>query len=303
MNVSLDSINKKAKDPVSFIRSCDDVFANCIASHAKYIEENCMERPVVLLSGPYSSGKKAVTDLLDKQLKADGFEVVRLNGDDFLRSCNAQERLLHEKRRFDALAPEMIDANLFSMTINDLLVGREAKCGKYDFSSMQQIGSHDHCIHTDGGVILIEGVHTLNPIITRCIPNDRSIKIYADVETEIEHNGKTLSSQKIRLLRRMLKGKYMLGRNLKKTYNDFNSVCDIEKKNPIPYRDRAEIVIDTFHEYEICVWRNMIINELAFSCRKMKLDEITDFMRNTESIEFTLESSEFISGILGLNDI
>ena len=112
-----------------------------------------------------------------------------------------------------------------------------------------------------GELVILEGIHSLNPDVIR-IPDETTAKIYVSVRTRITANGETLHPSKIRLMRRMVRDRLFRKRTLRDTLKMFRSVEEGENKYIMPYKYRSTYDVDTFMAYEICAYRDLLLEDL-----------------------------------------
>ena len=261
MKYSIDYLNEKAKNPTLFIEEQDDSYIEKIAGIAKYARENCKEKPVILVSGPSGSGKTTTALILEKMLDDSGHETLELSLDNFFRSCTDEERRLSALGKFDLESPNLVDKDFLASQLNDLMSMKTVRMSAFDFVTQQRYFTDETYKMKPGELILLEGIHALNPDVVQ-IPDEQTIKIYVSVRSRIEYDGGVLHPSKIRLLRRMLRDNRDRGKSFEKTYKMFQSVQHGENAYIMPYKNRADFHVDTFHAYELGIYRSLIFEDL-----------------------------------------
>lgn len=287
MDISLETINERALDPAAFIAQCDTKFNTSLDKIADYIQQHRNEKPVILLAGPSGSGKTYTAAILERLLEKRGCATLKLSADNFFRTCTDRERALLSSGKLDLEAPVRLDIDLLNIQLNDLLSGRSISLTSFDFINSTQVPTGETYTKADGELILLEGIHALNPDVVK-LPDEKTVKIYASVRTRVEHNGEVLHPSKIRLLRRMLRDHSTRGKSFEKTYGMFESVQLGENRYIMPYKSRADFNIDTFQAYELGIYKKMMYNELTLCGGKIRRDESVCFLRNSVPIDPSL---------------
>ena len=124
----------------------------------------------------------------------------------------------------------------------------------YDFSIMAPSTKRRQIKLPENGMIIIEGLHALNPIITEELPKDSVFKIYVSVENDVDLcDGKLFSAKSIRLTRRVLRDFYFRDTSAVRTILMWNNVCRGENLYIKPFKEESNIAINSFHVYELCV--------------------------------------------------
>ena len=174
-----------------------------------------------------------------------------LSTDDYFKERD--ETPLDENGNKDYESINAIDIDLFNKQLKDLVDGKEVDIPTFNFLTGKKEYKKKLQLDKDG-ILVIEGLHTLNDILTSSIENDKKFKIYISPLTGLnvdDHN--RLNSTDSRLLRRMVRDNLRRGYNASHTLASWGSVRAGETKYVFPYQDDADIVLNTSLIYELSV--------------------------------------------------
>ena len=211
---------------------------------------------IVMLSGPSSAGKTTTAKRLKESLEALGVGSIAVSLDDFyLNNCDAP--------RFPDGTPDFetvyaLDIPFFKSTMNEMLSCGKGHLPEFDFVSGKRKEQLKEVSVKDSDVIIVEGLHALNPLITAGLPKERLFKIYINVSSRIydEKGDIVLNKRNMRFIRRIVRDSNFRGNSVEKTFGMWLNVCHGEDIYLFPYRDNADIKINTVHLYETCLLKN-----------------------------------------------
>jgi len=232
-----------------------------ITNIAKEITEN-EKIKIILIAGPSSSGKTTTCKKIALALKSYGKNPVMLSMDDYFK--NRTETPLKEDGTKDYENITAIDLDLFNETIFSLLEGKEVIAPRYNFlTGEKEFVSKIHL--EEGEIILIEGIHALNPKILENIESDKKCKIYLSALTQLnvdKHN--RISTTDNRLLRRIVRDNRTRGYKVENTLKNWANVREGEEKYIFPYQDTATYTLNTALIYELGVLK-VYVEPLLYS--------------------------------------
>ncbi len=240
------------KDCRALVRRSEKNYRDLISDIAERIIGNQKIR-IVLLAGPSGSGKTTSANLLSDALKSRGKSSMVVSLDDFYRSADDPEypRLENGERDFEAA--EALHIPDLVKTLNAIARGEKFMLPKFDF----KLGARsEEKIHPEmnGGIVIIEGLHALNPKVFSLLPPESLLKIFISVSTNITLDGKVIiSGRKIRFVRRMVRDSIFRASDAERTLSMWMNVLAGEDKYLYPHRHNADISFDTFHPYELGV--------------------------------------------------
>lgn len=258
INNKLEYINTMAADPVPFILQCERRYQNIIDSIAQRIVDE-EGREIVMLAGPSSAGKTTTARKLSECLIKKGIKTYVLSLDDFYLNREDIPYLHDGTQDFETV--EALDLKCFEKSVNALLRGETVKAPVFDFTTGRRSEIQFNEITLgEGDVVVIEGLHALNPVITGKIVG-KLLKIYINVSSRIydEKGNIILNKRNMRFIRRMVRDYKFRDSSVENTYRLWKNVTAGEEKYLFPYRDNADIRVNTIHLYESCVLKHQAL--------------------------------------------
>lgn len=221
----------------------------------------CRHSRVVLISGPSSSGKTTFSKRLSVQLMANGLRPVALSLDDYF--VDRELTPLDADGNYDFESLYAVDLPFFNAQLSALLHGEEVQLTKFDFNSGKRLLT-ERKLHIDERTILIiEGIHALNPELTSHIPESDKYKVYVSALTSImldDHN--YIPTTDNRLLRRILRDYKYRGYSAEATISRWPSVRNGEEKWIFPYQENADAMFNSALLYELAVLKSHLTSIL-----------------------------------------
>ena len=207
---------------------------------------------VVLIAGPSSSGKTTFCKRLSVQLLASGVKPVQISLDDYF--VNRAETPKDENGELDYESIYALNISLINEQFNALFRGEEVELPKYNFQTGLSEKSGNRLHLGENNVLVVEGIHALNPVLTEQIADDKKFKIYASALTTIlldDHN--YIPTTDNRLLRRIVRDYKYRGCSAQDTIHRWPSVRAGENKWIFPYQEQADIMFNTALLFELAV--------------------------------------------------
>lgn len=284
MYIELSEINEKLlTDSQTFIRETDDAYQSRLMEIADDIALHRTERPIILLSGPSGSGKTTTAQMIEKILDDRGIETHTLSLDNYFSPFSAEERALFEAGKLDLESPSRVDSAFLSEQLTAIEEGRPVELPIYDFKESARIMSGNILHRKPGELVIMEGIHSLNPDVIQ-IPDETTAKIYVSVRTRITADNEILHPSKIRLMRRMVRDRLFRKRSLRDTLMMFRSVEEGENKYIMPYKHRSTYDVDTFMAYEICAYKNWLLDDFKNMSDEPELLDAGAFLADAEAL-------------------
>ncbi len=284
MYIELSEINEKLlTDSQTFIRETDDAYQSRLMEIADDIALHRTERPIILLSGPSGSGKTTTAQMIEKILDDRGIETHTLSLDNYFSPFTTEERALFEEGKLDLESPNRVDSAFLSEQLTAIEEGRPVELPIYDFKESARIMSGNILHRKPGELVIMEGIHSLNPDVIR-IPDETTAKIYVSVRTRITADNEILHPSKIRLMRRMVRDRLFRKRSLRDTLMMFRSVEEGENKYIMPYKHRSTYDVDTFMAYEICAYKNWLLDDFKNMPDEPELLDAGAFLADAEAL-------------------
>jgi len=209
---------------------------------------------LALIAGPSSSGKTTFSKRLSVQLKVLGLNPVAVSVDDYYVDREDTPRDRSGEYDFEAL--EAVDLTLFNEHLADLLEGREVRIPRYDFQSGRRVpaGRFRPMRLGEADVLIVEGIHALNPRLTESVPEGDKFRIYVSALAQLcLDSANRISTTDVRLLRRLVRDRHFRGYSAAQTLAKWPSVKRGESKNIFPYQDRAHTMFNSTLVYEVAV--------------------------------------------------
>lgn len=207
---------------------------------------------VVLIAGPSSSGKTTFCKRLSIQLLANGIRPVQISLDDYF--VDREKTPKDADGDWDYESIHALDINLINLQLSALFRGEEVELPKYDFLSGRSGMSGKRLRLADRQVLLVEGIHALNPELTAQIPKKQKFHVYISALTSIlldDHN--YIPTTDNRLLRRIIRDHKYRGVSAQETIRRWPSVRAGETKWVFPYQENADVMFNTAMLYELAV--------------------------------------------------
>ena len=207
---------------------------------------------VVLIAGPSSSGKTTFCKRLSVQLLASGVKPVQISLDDYF--VNRHETPKDENGELDYESIYALNIPLINEQFNALFRGEEVELPKYNFQTGTSEKSGKKLHLEENNVLVVEGIHALNPLLTEQIADEKKFKIYASALTTIlldNHN--YIPTTDNRLLRRIVRDYKYRGCSAEETIHRWPSVRAGENKWIFPYQEQADVMFNTAMLFELAV--------------------------------------------------
>ena len=219
------------------------------------IAENIANRQgvkLVLLAGPSSSGKTTSCKRLSIQLAVNGLKPLQISLDDYFVDRDRTPK--DDNGEYDFESIYALNLDLLNEQFNALFRGEEVELPKYDFPSGKSVKSGKKLKMEPNNVLVVEGIHALNPELTAHIPQEQIYRVYASALTTIlldNHN--YIPTTDNRLLRRIIRDYKYRGVSAQETIHRWPSVRAGENKWIFPYQENADAMFNTAMLYELSV--------------------------------------------------
>ena len=277
----ISDINLKiAKDPKAFVADSEMAYRQRIETLAQKIADD-RDIEIILLAGPSASGKTTSACILKDDLMNHGIHAERVSLDDFYKTQDKMPR--DENGDPDYESVYSLETDDIARCINELLTKRKTQLPVFNFTKKARetscrsidIGSH--------GVVIFEGLHALNPVIVDQLPQGRLLKLYISVGEDYkdEDGNLLLGSRNIRLMRRLSRDMIYRDSPLIKSLQLWTNVVKGENRYLIPYKPTADVKLQSFHEYELCVFKVLLENDLK---------ALSSTVPNYDRVAFILEA-------------
>lgn len=238
----------------------------------------------VLLAGPSSSGKTTTARLICENFKEFNIKAKPISLDDFF--VNRVNTPRWEDGRYNYESVDSIDWKLFDECMSNLLNNKKSKMPTYDFISGTKTMDHEITLE-DNEIIVIEGLHSLNPVIDNFIPTVYSVKVYLSPRIHFYNkDGKeVLNGREMRFLRRLIRDAFTRGASPEHTFEMWPDVVLGEQLYIDPFKKDADFHINSIHLYEVGVYKSILkemnlLNSPLLAKYAIKLAEFDDVDKN-----------------------
>ena len=242
------------------VQIAEDINARC--------EKGKGQNPIVLITGPSSSGKTTFCKRLSIQLLACGLRPISVSTDDYFVNRTETPRLPNGGYDFDNL--ETVEYRLLEDHLLRLVKGERVEVPEYNFVTGQREWNGKRLKLTPDTVLIIEGIHALNPLLTKKIDDKLKYKIYISALTSIsldDHNWIPVRDN--RLLRRIIRDYNKGAFTAQQTIAQWKNVCEAEDKWIFPYQETADVMFNSALNIEFAVLRThaeLILSQVPKNC-------------------------------------
>jgi uridine kinase len=227
------------------VKIADTIYERCV---------NGKRVKIVLISGPSSSGKTTFSKRLSIQLMTNGLRPFPISLDDYFVDREQTPRDADGNYDYESLYA--LDLDLFNRDLQALLRGEEVELPRFNFVIGKKEYKGDKLRIDDNTILVLEGIHALNPALIPAIPADATFKVYVSALTTIsldDHNW--IPTTDNRLLRRIIRDYNYRGYSARDTINRWPSVRAGEDKWIFPYQENADAMFNSALIYELAVLR------------------------------------------------
>ena len=258
MSYSLTEINfKTVADPKGFLEECDAIYNAEINDAAEKILAHLAVCPIVLLSGPSGSGKTTTSMKIAEKLRERGVNTYHVGLDDYFNTLRPDTAPRTPEGDIDLESPLCLDMELLNKHFSMLERGERIYVPKYEFSRQMRIlePSKSICLKTDE-VVVIEGIHALNDMITDVHPE--AFKLYISARSNVEFEGRVVFRRYwFRLVRRLVRDSKFRGTDPQDTMRMWANVIRGEKNYISPFKHKADYRFDSSFAYEPAVFNEV----------------------------------------------
>jgi uridine kinase len=229
-----------------------------IALIADMIKQCQPEKRLIMIAGPSSSGKTTFAQRLATQLKVNGITPLTISVDDYFVDKTRTPRDEEGKPDYEAL--ETVDLPLFNRDINTLLSGGEIELPTFNFLTGMREYRGKKLKLEEGQVLIIEGIHALNPKMTSEVENAKKFNIYISAITSMridKHN--RIPTTDLRLIRRIVRDNRYRGTSAPRTLEMWPGVRKGEEKNIFPFQEEADVMFNSSLIYELLMLKPLVM--------------------------------------------
>lgn len=255
MAYELRDINfKTVADPKGFVEEGEAQYLAKVEKAADMILQNKKNSPIVLLSGPSGSGKTTTAMKISEALERRGVGTHYVGMDDYFNTIDPATVPRTPEGDMDLESPLCLDMALLNKHFDQLARGERIYVPKYEFSRQMRVLEPQKSIKLKKDeVAVFEGIHALNDMITQRHPD--AFKLYISARSDVTFEGKVVFKRTwFRLVRRMVRDHNFRGADPTKTMSMWANVRRGEKSYISPFKDKADLQLDTSMAYEPAVF-------------------------------------------------
>ena len=256
MRIELNDINTAIRtNPKAFVTKCDNLYDNRVAAAAELVVSRLNRSRVVLLAGPSSSGKTTTASRVRKALADRGVFAHMISLDDYYRSKREPDYPKTKDGEPDLEAPEGLNIPLLSQHLEALDKGGEIVVPYFDFQIQEQVPEKYRTIQLhDNEVVIFEGIHGLNPMLTG--KNPEATRLFVSTASSVYDNDVEVFDRVwMRVLRRIVRDYNFRAASAEETLGMWRNVRMGEKKYITPFKGSAHYAIDSSLGYEVAAFR------------------------------------------------
>ncbi len=256
-------INNEIKtNPVNYVSECENRYFRSLENVVKRIlsfENRCL----VMLAGPSSSGKTTTAGIIMELIKAQGRNAIMVSLDDFYKEQSEAPKFEDGSPDFETVhalnVPQIVDC------LHRLIDTGECSMPVFDFITKSPKQNAKHLKIGADDVVIVEGLHALNPLITEPLSDEDMLKLYVSVSSRIYNSEDKVEFTKrdIRFIRRMIRDYHFRGSSVEFTFYLWKGVRRGEDEYLFPFTENADVKIDSIHPYELCVYKEQAIKLLG----------------------------------------
>ena len=256
------SLNEKISNGelIDLIMISEALHEKKIAQISDMINEK-KEIKAVFVEGPSSSGKTTFANRLAIQLKVNGLNPIPISLDNYF--VNREDTPKDENGEYDFESIKSIDVKFFKDQMKELFEGKEVEIPIFNFLTGYREKSGSKVKMPKNGILIIEGIHGLNPILTSSLDENNIFKIYISALTQLNlDNHNRISTADVRRVRRIVRDSLSRGKNAEETLLMWPSIKKGEEKNIFVYQEEADVMFNSTLVYELCVLKKKALEEL-----------------------------------------
>lgn len=288
-NVGEFNVACKNNQSFNLIKVSEALHEKKVASIADMISQRADKVRFVLISGPSSSGKTTFSKRLSIQLMVSGLKPVTLSLDNYF--VNREETPLDENGEWDFEHLHALDLELFNQNLKQLLNGEEIEIPFFNFEDGKRYFKGEKLKLEEDSILIMEGIHALNPALIPEIPQDIAFKIYVSALTTISiDNHNWIPTTDTRLLRRIIRDYRYRNYSARETIARWPSVRRGEEKWIFPYQENADVMFNSALLFELAVLKKHaepILAEVPKFC-----DEYTETHRLIKFLNYFVSIPE-----------
>lgn len=275
--VTLEYINQQITANASaYIQQCEENYKKQIVSCVSSVCEKGGRR-LIMLAGPSSSGKTTTACLIKEEAKKHSRSATVISLDDFYK--DQKNTLYFEDGTPDFETISALDTDYIAECLTSLLKSGECLLPRFNFKTKCREEKLEQVKIEKDEIVIVEGLHAINPFITEHLPTDLLTKLYVSVSSRIMHDEKVLLTKRdLRFIRRMIRDYHHRNAQVDYTFQLWKGVRMGEDRYLFPFSTLADAKIDSIHPYEPCLFKNEAIKLLEH------IDENSEYYAQAQTL-------------------
>lgn len=254
-------VENALNDKRNLIEKSESRYRNIIDLVCEKINSDS-DKKIVMLAGPSGSGKTTTANKIKEKLEGMGHKAYTVSLDDFYK--NIGEGPKNEDGTYDFESVDSLDLDLIHKCLQELITESQSELPLFDFMTGRRKEEKNFIDLEKDDVIIVEGLHALNPRIVDTLPHNSLFKIYISVSSRIYDGEKiVLNKRNLRFIRRMVRDFQFRNSPVEHTYSLWPAVMNGEDKYLYPFKNRADQLINSIHIYEPCVFKTVATELLS----------------------------------------
>ena len=240
-----------------FIRTAEALHEKKLSRIADQLAGNHEQIRVVLVAGPSCAGKTTFAKRLSTHCRVNGLRLVTLSTDDYF--VGEERNPVDEDGRPDYEHVEAVDIDLFNEQLLQLIEGHEVELPRFNFTTKQREYRGERLKIEEDQIIVVEGIHGLNPRLSHMVPVERKFQIYINALTQLNLDANNrVSTTDNRLMRRIVRDHNYRGHSALETLRLWPSVRRGEKRWIFPFQREADLTFNSALDYELAILKPLV---------------------------------------------
>lgn len=243
--------------PAEAVKQAEDAYACSLKAVAGEICEQSAKKPIVFIAGTSGSSKTTTALRLTEYIEQRGHRAHALSMDDYFLSKN-ECQVIFDGGEIDYESPLCVDRRLLGEHMQKMARHEEIEIPQFDFLHQCRKNEGRALTCKEGDIVIIEGIHGLNPLITADY-SDLASKIYVELQACVVDEETEICPDKLRMLRRIMRDSRFRGHTVERTVAYCTKLTQGEQKFILPFVEEADWRVNTFLDYELNIYRNDIL--------------------------------------------
>ncbi len=301
VKININSTNTQAKNDIeALVKKSEGEFDIQLEEIVQNIINQ--NKQIILLAGPSASGKTTTAKMLVKKLMAKGKKANRISLDNFYRNAENAPRWDNGRKNFETI--DALDVIYLAEKLREVEKNGISQFPVFDFLIGKRTEKTFDVTFEEDTILILEGLHALNPQISRHIDEKKCYKIYVSSHSEFvdDDMSSAMTTRDLRLIRRCVRDYFHRGASLEETFDFWVDVCNGEELYIRPFRTLCDYHINSTHEYEVYLYRKYILEIIDTSPKNKEYEETKKRLKESvlsfEDIKVALLESSLLKEFL-----